>query len=126
MQLTATVRTTRDETRILVSDETGDRLIARLPPLGSSHPWALRALLESLALWSDRRLHVALYVTESWYWQHHEWSHAFELATDSLHLEIDIAPHEALQGRARRLTGLGRFDRERRLHRRQAARGTPP
>jgi hypothetical protein len=121
MQMTATVRTTLEETRILVSDETGDRLIARLPPLRSSHHWALRALLESLALWSDRRLHVVLYVSESCYWQHHGWSAAFELAADSLHLEVDIAPHEALQGRARRLTGLGRFDRERRLHRRQGA-----
>ena len=120
MQMTATVRTTIDETRILVSDETGDRLIARLPPLRSSHPWALRALLESLALWSDRRLHVVLYVAESCYWQHLGLSEAFELATDSLHLEVDIVPHEALQRRARRLTGLGSFDRERRLQRRGA------
>ena len=29
MQMTATVRATLDETRILVSDETGDRLLAR-------------------------------------------------------------------------------------------------
>jgi hypothetical protein len=65
MQMTATVRTTLDETRILVSDETGDRLIARLPPLRSSHRWALRALLESLALWSDRGQWAALRNTTS-------------------------------------------------------------
>jgi len=40
--MTATVRITLDETRILVSDETGDRLLARLPgkhPVGSIWAW---------------------------------------------------------------------------------------
>jgi len=58
MQMMATVRVTPDETRILVSDEAGDRLLARLPALHTSHRWALRTLLEALALWSDRRLRV--------------------------------------------------------------------
>ena len=52
---TATVRITLSETRILVCDPTGDRLVARLPPLRASHRWALKSLLESLALWSGQR-----------------------------------------------------------------------
>ena len=37
MQMMATVRVTLDESRILVSDETGDRFLARLPALHASH-----------------------------------------------------------------------------------------
>jgi hypothetical protein len=65
MQMTATVRATPDETRILVSDATGDRLLARLPALHGSHRWALRGLLKSLALWSEQRLRVVLAADES-------------------------------------------------------------
>ncbi len=74
MQMMATVRVTLDETRILVSDEAGDRMLARLPALHASHRWALRTLLESLALWSDRRLRVCCMRTNratgnAWGWR---------------------------------------------------------
>ena len=121
MQMTATVRVTRDETRILVRDETGDRLIARLPALHASHRWALRALLESLALWSQRRLRVVLYADDSCDWQGLGLADAFEFATDSLHLEVDIVPLEGHPGPLRHLAGLGSFRRERGLQRRVGA-----
>lgn len=47
-----------------MSDETGDRLLARLPALHASHRWALRGLLEALALWGERRLRVVLYADD--------------------------------------------------------------
>ena len=120
MQMMAIVRITLDETRILVRDETGDRLIARLPALHSSHRWALRALLESLALWSQRRLRVVLYADDSCDWQGLGLADAFEF-TDSLHLDVDIVPLEARPGRRRQLVGLGSFRRERCLCRRVGA-----
>jgi hypothetical protein len=118
MQMTATVRTTLDETRILVSDETGDRLLARLPASHASHRWALRGLLESLALWSERRLRVVLYADDSCDWQRLGLADAFEFATDAMHLDIEIVPHEARVNRAKHLTGLGSFEPERRFRRR--------
>jgi hypothetical protein len=121
MQMTATVRITPDETRILVSDETGDRLIARLPALHSGHRWALRALLESLALWSQRRLRVVLCANDSCDWQSLGLADAFEFASDSLHLDVAIVPYEDRPGRLRHLVGLGSFRRERSLQRRVGA-----
>jgi hypothetical protein len=118
MQMTATVRITTDETRILVGDETGDRLIGRLPTLKGSHRWALRALLESLALWSQRRVRVVLCADDSCDWQSLGLSDALEFASDSLHLDVDIVPHEVRHGPPRYLVGLGSFRRERCLKRR--------
>jgi hypothetical protein len=118
MQMTASVRITPDETRILVRDETGDRLISLLPPLHGTHRWALRALLESLALWSQRRLRVVLSADDSCDWQSLGLTDAFECASDSLHLDLDIVPYERRPGRLRHLVGLGSFRRERGLKRR--------
>jgi hypothetical protein len=118
MQMTACVRVTRDETRILVRDQTGDRLVARLPALSGSHRWALRALLESLALWSQRRLIVVLSADDSCDWQSLGLSDAFEFASDSLHLDVAIVPHERRRRRLPHLVGLGSFRRERDLQRR--------
>lgn len=117
MQMMAIVRITVDETRILVHDEAGDRLVARLPPLYGSHRWALRALLESLALWSQRRLRVVLSADDSCDWQSLGLADAFEFASDSLHLDVAIVPHERRRG-VRHLTGLGSFRAERDLRRR--------
>lgn len=51
-RLTAQLRTTRTEVRILiVSPDSGDVLKARLP-LRPAHPRALLTLLEGIALWS--------------------------------------------------------------------------
>lgn len=121
MQMLAIIGITPDETRILVRDEAGDRLIARLPALHGSHRWALRTLLESLALWSQRRLRVVLSADDSCDWQSLGLADAFEFASDSLHLDVDIVPHEARPGHSRHLVGLGSFRRERDLQRRVGA-----
>jgi hypothetical protein len=109
--MTATVRTTLRETRLLVCDATGDRLIARLPPLQASHRWALKTLLESLALFSGERLRVVLCVDESSSWERLGLCDALAFGEQSLHLDVELVPHET--PRAKRLTGLGSFAFER-------------
>jgi hypothetical protein len=84
MQMTATVRAILDETRILVSDETGDRLLARLPALHASYRWALRRLLESLALWGSAGCVLFCIRTTR--------TTGGEFATDGLHLDIVRPP----------------------------------
>jgi hypothetical protein len=59
------VRATSREVRVLVVDqEQGDLLKARLP-LGAQHPRALLTLLEGLALWRGQPLRVALSATSA-------------------------------------------------------------
>ena len=118
-QMVTTVRVTPQETRVLVQDETGDRLIARLPPLSGSHRWALRTLLEGLALWSDRRLRVVLFADDSCDWDRLGLADALGLGQETLHFDVEIVPHEGRPSpRRQRLTSLGSFARERRSARR--------
>ncbi len=116
--LIATVVVTLSETRLLVCDLTGDRLIARLPPLRASHRWALKALLESLALFSGERLRVVLAADDSSTWEQLGLCDALNFADDGLHLDIEIVPHPQERCRAKRITGLGSFAVERRRIRR--------
>lgn len=111
--MTATVVVTSSETRLLVCDSTGDRLIARLPPLRTSHRWALRTLLESLSLFSGQRLRVVLAADDSSTWERLGLCNALELGEDSLYLDIEVVPHQRTRSRAKRLTGLGSFAAER-------------
>jgi hypothetical protein len=60
MRLTAQLRTTSSEARLLcTSAEWGDVLKARLP-LHPCHPRALLTLLEGVALWNGSRLSVVI------------------------------------------------------------------
>jgi len=60
-----------------------------------------------------------VHADESCDWHQLGLADAFEFATDGLHLDIDIVPREGGRaGRAKHLTGLGSFERERRLRRR--------
>jgi len=66
----ATITATTSQTRVLIEDESGDRLLARLPPLTQvAHPRALSTLLEALALWCGQPVPVALCVDETFDWQ---------------------------------------------------------
>ena len=111
----ATITATASETRVLVQDHSGDRLLARLPPLpAASHPRALASLLEALALWCGTALPVVLYVDETFDWQRSGLSDALGFGIDSLFFRIDIVPLEHhRRRRAKRLTGLGSFAFER-------------
>lgn len=117
----ATITATPYETRILVQDATGDRLLARLPPLGvAAHPRALPSLLESMALWCGATVPVVLYVDETSDW---EWSglcDALGFGLETLFFEIEVVPLEHRRRRAKRLTGLGSFAPERSGRRRTA------
>jgi len=116
----ATITATSDQTSVLVEDDYGDRLLARLPALSSStHPRALPALLESLALWNGHPLHVVLCVDELFDWRLSGLTDTLDLATNTLFYRVEIVPlqHRA-KHRAKRLSGLGSFATERAVRRR--------
>lgn len=112
-----TITATGRETRILVQDTTGDRLLARLPPLGSGvHARALPSLLESLALWCGTTVPVVLYVDETSDWRQGGLCDALGFGLETLFFEIEVVPLEHRRRRrrsAKRLTGLGSFAPER-------------
>lgn len=112
----ATITATPTETRILVQDPTGDRLLARLPPLTCAvHPRALPCLMEALALWCGVKVPVVLYVDERCSWEQSGLSDAFGFGLETLFFEVELVPLEPGRRRgAKRLTGLGSFARERR------------
>jgi len=114
--MTATITATSAETRVLVTDEMGDRMVARLPPMATAHRWALRTLLESLALWTDRPVRVVLYADDSYEWERHGLLDALGFGGDSLHLDVQVVPFSSRRrGRtAKLLRGLGSFAPERR------------
>lgn len=114
----ATITITDEQTRILVQDETGDRVLARLPPLSSaSHLRALPSLLESLALWCGHPVPVVLFVDELFDWQRSGLSDA--LLGESLFYRVEVVPRQHTRRQhAKRLAGLGNFARERSSRRR--------
>ncbi len=116
----ATITATADETRILVQDASGDRLIARLPSLPcASHPRALPCLVEALALWCGTKIPVVLYVDERFSWDASGLFDALGFGVETLFYEVEVVPLEHRRHRsAKRLTGLGSFARERSARRR--------
>lgn len=111
----ATITATATETRILVQDATGDRLLARLPPLAAiAHPRAIPSLLESLALCSGAMVPTVLYVDERSDWQRSGLCETLGFGLETPFFEVEVVPLEHRQRRsAKRLTGLGSFAMER-------------
>lgn len=112
----ATITATAKQTRILIADEGGDRLIARLEPLSSAaHGRALPTLLEALALWHGEALSVVIYVDESFDWARSGLADALGFGLQTLFYQVEIVPLEASRRlRPKRLSGLGSFASERR------------
>lgn len=117
---TATITATATETRILVQDESGDRLIARLGPLPSAaHGRALPTLLEALALWRGQPLCVVMCVDETFDWTRSGLADVLGFGLETLFYQVEIVPLEAhRRRRPKRLAGLGSFSTERRTRRR--------
>jgi hypothetical protein len=112
--ITADVR----QTRVLVQDESGDRLVARLPPLiSSAHPRAITTLLEALALWCGKPVPVVLCVDEPCDWELSGLTEAFGFGTETLFHYVQVVPRRGEH--PERLTELGSFDEERAAARRQ-------
>jgi hypothetical protein len=110
----ATVTASSCETRILVQDPIGDVLLARLGPLEFAHRYALRMLLEGIALWEQQTADVVLFADDSFDWHRVGLFDALGVARETALLKVDLAPIEASPlRRATRLTGLGSFARER-------------
>jgi len=111
----ATVTTTSRTTRILIRDSIGDLLLARLGPIEDAHPYALRMLLEAIALWEQQPTDVVLYADDSCDWQRAGLFDALGVARETVLLNVTLVPSEARPlRRVARLTGLGSFARERR------------
>jgi hypothetical protein len=112
----ATVTASETETRILMQDETRDLLVARLGPLDIAHRYALRMLLEAVALWDQQEVGVVLCADETSAWHRAGLADALGLALETLLFKVQLVPAQVpSQRRARRLTGLGSFARERRV-----------
>jgi len=110
----ATVTATSCETRILVQDSIGDVLLARLGPLEFAHRYALRMLLEGIALWEQQTADVVLCADDSFDWHRVGLFDALGVARETALLKVELTPVEAPPlRRATRLTGLGSFARER-------------
>lgn len=113
--MTATITATATETRLLVVDGTGDRMVARLPAMATAHRWALRTLLESLSLWGDKPLRVVLFADESLEWERHGLLDALGFGNDGLLLDVQwvpVTPRRVRRGKY--LRDLGSFALERR------------
>lgn len=108
MHLSAQLRTTQSEVRLLItSPEWGDVLKARLP-LPPAHPRALLTLLEGIALWSGAALSAAIVAEPdcpSWL--------GSELFGDELWPSESLLVRYEVVGRGspKRLRGLGDFRR---------------
>lgn len=115
-----TVTASDEETRILVQDASEDRLLGRLPPVRhAAHRRALPCLLEALALWWGTKIHVVLYVDERCGWVQSGLSDVFEFGLETLFFDVEVVPLEpGRPRRAKRITGLGSFARERSVRRR--------
>ena len=112
----ATVTASRSETRIFIEDSAGDRLVARLGPLDTAHRYALRMLLEAVALWDQEAVEVVLCADDTCDWQRAGVVDALGLALETLLFKVELVPSEIRpRRRTKRLTALGSFQRERRL-----------
>jgi hypothetical protein len=110
----ATVTASSCETRILVQDSIGDVLLARLGPLEFAHRYALRMLLEGIALWEQQTTDVVLCADDSFDWHRVGLFDALGVARETALLKVELAPVELHPGRrVTRSTGLGSFARER-------------
>jgi hypothetical protein len=110
----ATVTASGCTTRILVQDSLGDVLLARLGSIEHAHRYALRMLLEGIALWEQQAMDVVLCADDSCDWYRVGLFEALGVARETALLKIKLVPSElGPERRVTRLTGLGSFARER-------------
>jgi hypothetical protein len=114
-RLRATVTLREGQTRILVQDGPSDLMIAKLGPLRGIHRYALRSLLEGIALWFQEQVHVVLCVDED-LWFSHDLVDELGIGAETLHFRVEVVPVQARPSKPRgeRLRGLGSFAPERR------------
>jgi hypothetical protein len=110
----ATVTASSCTTRILIQDSLGDVLLARLGSIEHAQRYALRMLLEAIALWEQQAMEVVLYADDSCDWHRTGLFEALDVARETALLKIKLVPSELRPvRRVTRLTGLGSFARER-------------
>lgn len=108
-ELRLTLLPTPRETRILATDGPTDLMIARLAPATESrHRWAAPMLVEALALWQGRPVHVVISADAQDYLYPLGMGDALGLGANSAHYVVDVLERPETH-RARRLRGLGDF-----------------
>ncbi len=118
VMMRATITAEVRQTRVLVQDESGDRLVARLPALiSAAHPRALATLLEALALWCGKPVPVVLCVDEPCDWELSGLTEVFGFGTETLFHHVQVVPRRGEH--PQRLSGLGSFAEERAAARRK-------
>lgn len=114
-QLRATITERDGQTRILVQHGHHDLMIARLGTLDEAHRFALRSLIEGIALWFHEPVHVVLCVDEELPFST-GLIDSLGIGVETLHFDVEVVPVQARPKRPQgeRLRGLGSFATERR------------
>jgi hypothetical protein len=114
-RIRATITEREGQTRLLVQHGQSDLMIAKLGPLGNAHRYALRSLIEGIAMWFQEQVHVVLCVDEELSFDH-ELVDELGGGVETLHFNVEVVPVQSTPGRHRggRLRGLGDFSTERR------------
>lgn len=114
-RIRATITEREGQTRVLVQYGQSDLMIAKLGPLCNAHRYALRSLIESIALWFQERVHVVLCVDEELSFDH-ELVDELGRGVETLHFSVAVVPVQSSPDphRGKRLRGLGSFSTERR------------
>ena len=114
-QIHAMISNRDGKIRILVQEGDNDLMIAKLGPLRQAHRYALRSLIEGIALWHHEQVHIVLCVEEDLLFND-ELVDALGIGVETLHFRVDVVPFRSAPTRPRgeRLRGLGSFASERR------------
>ena len=113
--ISVAVATNTYETRLLVTDEHGDMMIARLGPLSQAQPGSVRLMLEALALWHRTQLRVVVCAECEPQLESAGLTDSFGFGVDTLHYAVQVLDRDLHRKcRRGRLRGLGDFGHLRR------------
>lgn len=97
------------ETKILVTRDGTEILHAVLGPPSQMHPQAAVRLLEGLALWFERTVHVVLCATDQCDGSYLSLADTFGVGTNRLHYDVEIVPLHNARRPALRMGHRGDF-----------------
>ena len=114
-EITVTIVPTQSETQILVTVGQDEVMRARLLPPTQIHPRATPMLLETIALWYQRRVHAVIGVDADAVLSDLGLADGLGVAERTVHYEVLWVDRRELGHRGRRVRGLGDFRGVRRV-----------